>query len=189
MIIATNNENKLNEIKKILIGYEVYSLKEKEIYLEISEDQKTFLDNAKKKAIEVYKIAKEETIADDSGLCINCLDGFPGVMTNRFLGKSVNDRIKNEYLINKVNKYIDRSAKVICSLAYYNGKDFVTGEGALDGFIATKCRGNNGFGFDEIFELPNGLTLAELTPEEKNQLSARAIAIIDLKNKLLKSLN
>jgi len=186
MIIATNNENKLNEVRKILTGYEVYSLKEKEIYLEISEDQKTFLGNAKKKAIEAYKIAKEETIADDSGLCINCLDGFPGVMTNRFLGENVNDRMKNEYLINKVNKYIDRSAKVICVLAYYDGKKFVTSEGMLNGFIAKECRGNNGFGFDEIFELPNGLTLAELTPEEKKRLSARALAIRDLKNKLSK---
>ncbi len=184
MIIATNNNDKLNEIKKILTGFQIYSLKEKEIYLEISEDQKTFLGNAKKKAIEVYKLAKEETIADDSGLCINCLNGFPGVMTHRFLGKNVNDRIKNEYLINKVNKYNDRSAKVICDLVYYNGKDIIISEGVINGFIAKSPKGCNGFGFDEIFELPNGLTLAELTPDEKNQLSARAFALKNLKKKL-----
>lgn len=186
MIVATNNKNKLNEIKKILTGYKIYSLKEKEICLEIAEDQKTFLGNAKKKAIEVYKIAQEEVIADDSGLCINCLNGFPGVMTHRFLGENATDRMRNEYLINKVNKYIDRSARIICALAYYNGKNMVTCEGMLNGFIAKAPRGSNGFGFDEIFELPNGLTLAELTPVEKNKLSARAIALKNLKEALKK---
>ena len=186
MIVATNNKNKLNEIKKILTGYKIYSLKDKEIYLEIAEDQETFLDNAKKKAIEVYKIAKEEVVADDSGLCINCLDGFPGVMTHRFLGENATDRMRNEYLINRVSKYIDRSARVICALSYYNGKNIVTCEGVLDGFIAKTPRGSNGFGFDEIFELPNGLTLAELAPVEKNKLSARAIALKNLKEALQK---
>ena len=186
MIVATNNKNKLNEIKKILTGYKIYSLREKEICLEIAEDQKTFLGNAKKKAIEVYKIAQEEVIADDSGLCINCLNGFPGVMTHRFLGENATDRMRNEYLINKVNKYIDRSARIICALAYYNGKNMVTCEGMLNGFIAKAPRGSNGFGFDEIFELPNGLTLAELTPVEKNKLSARAIALKNLKEALKK---
>ena len=94
--------------------------------------------------------------------------------------------MRNEYLINKVNKYIDRSARVICALAYYNGKNMVTYEGILNGFIAKTPRGNNGFGFDEIFELPNGLTLAELAPVEKNKLSARAIAIKNLKKSLQK---
>ena len=186
MIVATNNKNKLNEIKKILTGYKIYSLKEKEICLEIEKKQKTFLGNAKKKAIEVYKIAQEEVIADDSGLCINCLNGFPGVMTHRFLGENATDRMRNEYLINKVNKYIDRSARIICALVYYNGKNMVTCEGALDGFIAKTPRGSNGFGFDEIFELPNGLTLAELAPVEKNKLSARAIALKSLKVTLQK---
>lgn len=184
MIVATNNKNKLNEIKKILTGYKIYSLKEKGICLEIAEDQETFLGNAKKKATEIYKIAQEEVIADDSGLCINCLNGFPGVMTHRFLGENATDRMRNEYLINKVNKYIDRSARVICALAYYNGKNMVTCEGILNGFIAKAPRGSNGFGFDEIFELPNGLTLAELAPTEKNKLSARAIAIKNLKKAL-----
>ena len=186
MIVATNNKNKLNEIKKILNGYKIYSLREKEICLEIAEDQKTFLGNAKKKAVEVYKIAKEEVIADDSGLCINCLGGFPGVMTHRFLGENATDRMRNEYLINKVNKYIDRSARVVCALAYYNGKNMVTCEGVLDGFIAKTPRGSNGFGFDEIFELPNGLTLAELASVEKYKLIARAVALKNLKEALQK---
>ena len=79
MIFASNNKGKINEIKKILKGYEIYSLKEKNIDIEIIEDEDTFIGNATKKAKEIYSLVKEETIADDSGLCINCLDDFPGV--------------------------------------------------------------------------------------------------------------
>ena len=186
MIVATNNKGKLEEIKKILSDYEIYSLKQKNIDIDVIEDQDTFLGNAKKKAIEIYEIACEETIADDSGLCINALGGYPGVMTHRFLGEDATDKMRNEYLINEVNKYDDRSAEVVCNLVYYDGEDIIIGEGILKGFISRECRGTNGFGFDEIFELPNGLTLAELTPEEKNDISARALAVKDLKKKLIR---
>lgn len=186
MILATNNKGKLEEIKKILTDYKIYSLKDKNINVDVEEDKDSFLGNAMKKAKEIYEISHEETIADDSGLCINCLDGFPGVMTHRFLGDDATDRMRNEYLINEVNKYEDRSAQVVCNLVYYDGEKEIVGEGVLNGFISTECRGNNGFGFDEIFELPNGLTLAELSFEEKNRISARSIAINALKKKLIK---
>lgn len=184
MIIATNNKGKLEEIRNILQGYEIYSLKDKNIDIDVEEDEDSFLGNAQKKAIEIYKISNEETIADDSGLCINCLNGFPGVMTHRFLGDNATDRMRNEYLINEVNKYNDRRAQVVCNLVYYDGINEIIGEGILNGFISKECRGKNGFGFDEIFELPNGLTLAELSPNEKNEISARSIAIKDLKQKM-----
>ncbi len=183
MILATNNKGKLDEIKKILSEYKIYSLKDKNIDIDVIEDQDSFLGNAKKKAIEIYNLTKEETIADDSGLCINCLNGFPGVLTHRFLG-NVSDRERNIYLINEVNKYSDRRASVICNLVYYDGKNIIVGEGILNGFISKECRGNNGFGFDEIFELENGKTLAELSFDEKNLVSARGLAIKDLKKKL-----
>ena len=181
MILATNNNGKLEEVKKILKDYTIHSLKDKNINIDVVEDKESFLENAKKKAMEIYEISHEETIADDSGLCINCLNGFPGIMTHRFLGDEATDRMRNEYLI----KYQDRSAKVVCSLVYYDGVNKIIGEGVLNGFISTECRGNNGFGFDEIFELPNGLTLAELSSEEKNKISARSIAIKELKRKLI----
>lgn len=186
MILATNNKGKLAEIKKILPEYDIYSLKEKGIDLDVVEDQDTFLGNAKKKAIEIYNITHEEVIADDSGLCITALGGFPGVMTHRFLGEAATDRMRNEYLIKEADKHSDRSAQVVCNLVYYNGSETIVGEGILNGFISKECRGTNGFGFDEIFELPNGSTLAELTPEEKNEVSARFLAIKDLKEKLKK---
>ena len=186
MILATNNKGKLEEIRKILTDYKIYSLKDKNINVDVEEDKDSFLGNAMKKAKEIYEISHEETIADDSGLCINCLDGFPGVMTHRFLGDDATDRMRNEYLINEVNKYEDRSAQVVCNLVYYDGEKEIVGEGILKGFISKECRGNNGFGFDEIFELPNGLTLAELSSDEKNSVSARSLAINDLKKKLKK---
>lgn len=184
MIVATNNKGKIEEIKKILTNYEIYSLKDKNIDIEVEEDQNTFVGNAKKKAYEIYNLAHEPVIADDSGLCIDALDGFPGVMTHRFLGE-VTDKERNEYLINEVDKYNNRSAKVICDIVYYNGNDYIVCEGILEGFISHERRGNNGFGFDEIFELPNGLTLAELSFEEKNKISARAIALTKLKEKII----
>lgn len=184
MIVATNNKGKLEEIRKILNDYKIYSLKDKNINVDVEEDQDTFVGNAKKKAIEIYNITHEETISDDSGLCINCMNGFPGVMTHRFLGDDATDKMRNEYLINEVNKYDDRSAQVVCNIVYYDGENVIVGEGILNGFIAKECRGSNGFGFDEIFELPNGLTLAEISSEEKNEISARSLALKDLKEKI-----
>ena len=180
MIVATNNKGKIREIKEILNEYELYSLKEKGIDIDVVEDQDSFLGNAKKKAKEIYNISKEPVIADDSGLCIDVLDGYPGVMTHRFLGDA-SDIERNEYLIKEVNKYDNRSAKVICDLVYYDGNEYIVGEGIIEGFISKERRGSNGFGFDEIFELPNGLTLAELTSEEKNKISARAEAAKKIK--------
>lgn len=184
MILATNNKGKLEEIRKILDEYQIYSLKDKNIDIDVIEDEDTFLGNAKKKAMEIYNLTHEEVIADDSGLCIDSLDGFPGVMTHRFLGEDASDKMRNEYLINEVNKYTDRSAKVICDIVYYNGKDIITCEGVLNGFISKEPRGSNGFGFDEIFELPNGLTLAQLSSDEKNNISARFISLNELKKQL-----
>lgn len=173
MIAATNNEGKLREIREILNGYQIDSLKDKNILIDVVEDQNTFLENAKKKAQEIYNIAHEEVIADDSGLCINALDGFPGVLTHRFLGEEATDEMRNNYLIEKTNKCTDRSAKVVCYIVYYNGKETIIGEGFLNGFISKNRRGLNGFGFDEIFELGNGKTLAEISMEEKFELSPR----------------
>jgi len=121
MILASNNKGKIEEIRKIFEGYDIYSLKDKNIDIDVIEDENTFVGNATKKAKEIYALTGEATIADDSGLCINCLNGFPGVLTHRFLGDDATDRMRNEYLINKVNKYQDRSAQFICNLVYYDG--------------------------------------------------------------------
>jgi XTP/dITP diphosphohydrolase len=186
MILATNNKGKLQEVRKILNEYKIYSLNDKDIHIDVEEDQETFYGNAKKKALKIYDLSKEETIADDSGLCVNALNGFPGVMTHRFLGEDATDQERNQYIIDEVNKLDDRSAKVVCVLVYYNGHDIISTEGVIEGSISKFRKGTNGFGFDEIFELPDGRTLAELSPEDKNELSARAIAAKELKLKLEK---
>ena len=187
MIIASNNPGKLAEIKQILQTDNIYSLKEKNIDVDVDEDQDTFLGNATKKATEIYNIAHEATIADDSGLCIDALDGFPGVLTHRFLGEDATDEQRNERLIKQLEDKANRDAEFICNIVYYDGDRTVIGEGILRGKIAKERRGTNGFGFDEIFELSDGRTLAELTSEEKNKLSARSLALQDLKSKLANS--
>lgn len=186
MILATNNEGKLREIKDILNDYEIVSLKEAKVNIEVVEDQETFYGNALKKAQEIYDITEIPTIADDSGLIIDALGDFPGVMTHRFLGDDASDRDRNLYLINESRKLKDKSARVICVLVYYDGVNTIVGTGEIKGVIADKPRGKNGFGFDEIFLLTNGKTLAELTREEKNKCSARYMAAVDLKEKLAK---
>lgn len=184
MIFATNNNGKLREIKEILKDYEIYSLKEKNIDIDVIEEEDTFYGNALKKAKEIYEISGEAVIADDSGLCITALNDFPGVLTHRFLGEAATDEDRNYELIRRVNEYADRSAKVVCSLVYYDGKNILVGEGILKGQITNEPRGKNGFGFDPIFELENGKTLAEITSEQKNMISARRLAAIDLANKI-----
>ena len=181
MIIATNNKGKMREIKEIFKNFEIYSLNEKNINIEID----TFYGNAYKKAKEIYDITKEPVIADDSGLCITALDDFPGVLTHRFLGENATDEDRNNELINRLNDTNDRSAKVVCTLVYYDGNKTLVGEGVLCGKISKQIRGNNGFGFDCIFELDNGKTLAELTIEEKNKVSARYLAALELFKKII----
>ena len=184
MIVATNNQGKLREIKEIFNDIELKTLKEAGIDVEVEEDQDTFYGNALKKAKEIYNLSNEETISDDSGICIDELNDWPGVLTHRFLGEDKTDRERNLAIIEKCKNLENRSAKVVCNIVYYNNGEVVKGEGIIKGKITLNHRGDNGFGFDEIFELENGKTLAELSPNEKNKVSARYLALIDLKGKL-----
>lgn len=184
MIAATGNKGKIREIQEIFSDYQVLSLKDVNASIEVEEDADSFYGNALKKAQETYNLLKEPVIADDSGLCITGLNDFPGVETHRFLGEDATDEDRNNCLIEKANALSDRSAKVVCVIVYYDGENTLVGEGVLDGKISTARRGENGFGFDEIFELPEGKTLAELTSEEKNAISARRKALESLKVQL-----
>ena len=183
MIFASNNKGKIQEIKSIFKEEEILSLKEANIDIDVVEDADTFYGNALKKAKEIYKITNIPTIADDSGICIEALNNWPGVLTHRFAGEEATDEERNIIMLDKVNTQDNKNAKVICNLVYYDGTDIVVGEGILKGTIVSP-RGTNGFGFDPIFELESGKTLAELTSEEKNITSARYLAALDLKNKL-----
>lgn len=184
MIIASNNKGKIKEIKEIFNDMEVKSLKEVGIDIEVEEDADTFYGNALKKAKTIYSIAHEPVIADDSGLCIAAYNNWPGVLTHRFLGDEASDEERNETILARMNGVENRSASVICSIVYYDGCKIIEGKGILEGKITESIRGSNGFGFDSIFELTTGKTLAELEPDEKNLISARYLALIDLKKKL-----
>lgn len=183
IIVATNNLGKLKEIRAILDNYEVISLKDLNLSVDIVEDGKTFKENALKKAREVFKITKIPAIADDSGLCINALEGFPGINTARFLGNNASDNDRNNYILEKLKdkKELERKAEVVCDIAYVDEKNEYVVEGVIKGKITYEKRGNNGFGFDPIFELDNGKTLAELKDYEKNNVSSRKIALEKLK--------
>ena len=184
IILATNNNGKIKELQEILKEYKLLSLKEANINIEIEEDKDTFEGNALKKAEEICKITNKTCIADDSGLCVDALDGFPGVYTARFLVEDATQEQRNNYILEKLKgtKKEERTAKVITCIAIVkpNGEE-KTYVGELNGYIAENKRGNNGFGFDEIFELDNGKTLAELEKEDKNKISSRSIALEKLR--------
>ena len=122
ILAATNNVGKLKEIKEILKDFEILSLKDINCEIEVEEDGKTFEENSIKKAKEIFEITKIPCISDDSGICINKLDGWPGVYTARFLGEYATQEERNNAMINKLNsiKAEDRSAKVECVISYNN---------------------------------------------------------------------
>lgn len=189
IILATNNKGKIKELEEILKEYKLLSLKEANIDIEVDEDRDTFEGNALKKAGEICKVTNKICIADDSGLCIDILNGFPGVYTARFLGEDATQDERNSYLLEKLKDKSreERKAKVITCIALVkpNGEK-KTYIGEFNGYIAENKRGNNGFGIDEIFELENGKTLAELDKEEKNKISSRSLALKKLKEDMNK---
>ena len=185
IIIASGNKGKIKEAQEILCEYKIIPIKELGIDIDVEEDQDTFALNAIKK---VETIAKElhgkMCIADDSGIEIEYLNGFPGVYTKRW--NEGTDRERNLAIIEKLKGVPKekRKVKFIVAIAISNGIDTIVQEEYIEGYIAGEVRGDNGFGFDEIFELENGRTLAELSDEEKNSISARKEALENLKKQL-----
>ena len=182
IVVASNNKDKIEEIKEILKNYKIISMKEAEINIDIEENEKTFEKNAIVKAEAIAKkLTGKMCIADDSGIEIEYLKGFPGVLTKRW--HKGTDRERNLKLIEKLKGVQGQKRKVTftVAIALSDGEKTVCKTGKINGFIAEMVKGENGFGFDEIFELETGKTLAELTKEEKNKISARKIALKKLK--------
>ncbi len=186
IVVATNNKGKLKEIKEILAEYELLSLEEVGIKINVKEDENTFRGNALKKAKEVFKITNMPCLADDSGLCINVFNNWPGVETARFLGEKASQEDRNKYILDKMKEKNgeERNAKVVCDIAYVDNEKETVVEGIVSGKISKEERGDNGFGFDSIFELEDGRTLAELSEKEKNEVSSRRIALEKVKKQL-----
>ncbi len=183
ILIATNNKEKIKEMKEILKEYDLISLEDIGCKIDVVEDKESFEGNALKKAKEISKATNMPCIADDSGLCIDEFNGWPGVYTARFLGEDSTPRQRNEYILNKMKDLSEdkRTARVKCVVVYYENGEKIIATGEVEGKIAMSYRGESGFGFDEIFELKNGKTYAELTKEEKNKISHRKIALENLK--------
>ena len=185
MIIASGNKGKIKEVEEILNNYKVIPLKETGIDIDVEEDKETFEENAIKKATVISKkLNGKVCISDDSGIEIEYLNGFPGVFTKRW--HCGTDRDRNLEIIKKLDgvKKENRKVKFITAIAVAKGNEVVTSVEELNGYIAKEVRGKNGFGFDEIFELENGKTLAELSDNEKNKISARKKALEKIKVKL-----
>lgn len=191
ILVASRNEDKIKEIKQILRNTEIITLNDIKNTVEVIENGNTFEENAKKKAKEIYNITSIPCIADDSGICIKKYNGWPGVKTARFLGeeKAGNSYSseRNKFVLNKMKglEKEERQVDYITVIAYYDGKQFKIGKGILSGYIAKEEKGSNGFGFDEIFELEDGRTLAELNSEEKNKISSRKKALEEIKRQIM----
>ncbi len=186
IVVATNNQGKLKEIKEILKDVELLSLKDLDLDLEVEEDQETFEGNSRKKAEEVSKITNMPAIADDSGLCIDAFNDWPGVYTARFLGENATQEERNNAILEKMKNLAGekRKAKFVCVVTYYENGKYISARGEVEGRIALEPKGNNGFGYDPIFELDNGKTYAELSETEKNNISHRKRAIEKLQTLL-----
>lgn len=187
IVIASSNEGKIREVKEILNEYKIISMKELGIDIEVEEDENTFEKNAIKKAKTIAQnLNNKICIADDSGIEIEYLKGFPGVETKRWNKGTAKD--KNLLILKKMKGVSKKNRKVkfTCAIAISDGINTICEKGEIVGYISQNIRGDNGFGFDEIFELENGKTLAELSNEEKNEISPRKIALEKIKNKLNK---
>lgn len=193
LILASNNKKKIMEMKEILkeLNIEVKSLENENIDIDVVEDGKTFEENAKKKAKEIYEFLLERgdknfiVLADDSGLAVDYLNGEPGIFSARYAGEHGNDAKNNEKLLSNLSGVPkeNRGAKFICQLAMFTeqGEYFkVTGE--AKGYIIEELHGEGGFGYDPLFFYePLNKTFAELTSKEKNQVSHRGNALKELK--------
>lgn len=178
IVMASSNKGKIAEAKEIMEDYEIISLKDAGIEIDVEEDKNTFEDNAKKKAEEIAKTLENSiVIADDSGIEVAFLDGFPGVYTKRWHAGS--DRERNEAILERMKGVPreNRNVKFSTAIGISDGYKTISVVASLDGFVSESCRGENGFGFDEIFELADGRTLAELSSDEKNMVSARKKAL------------
>ena len=185
IIIASGNKGKIKEVQEIFgNNFKIISINELGINIDVEEDKETFKENAIKKAETIANFINDGrfVISDDSGIEVEALDGFPGVKTKRWFDGT--DRERNLALISKLNEKSkdNRKVKFITAIAISDGEESFCEIGVLEGKITKEPRGDNGFGFDEIFELPNGKTLAELTDEEKNKISSRKIALEKVKN-------
>lgn len=191
IIAASRNKHKIEELEAITKKYGMSIISRDDAGLpknEIDEDGETFEENSYKKAYEIMKVSGEITIADDSGLAVDYLHGEPGVYSARYAGESCSDKKNNEKLLNMLEgvPYSDRRAKFVSviTMVWPDG-DYIMARGECSGHIIDQPVGSNGFGYDPLF-VPDGFqrTFAQLTADEKNNISHRAKALEKLEELL-----
>ncbi len=183
LIIATNNAGKTREIKAIFAGLydDIASLKDEGIKADVVEDGDSFIANARKKAVEISRMVGCDVLADDSGLCVDGLGGAPGIYSARYSGEGT-DEANRAALIKAVSEIPekDRTARFHCAMCVAHSGDvlFECERTSDTGVIISEERGENGFGYDPIFFLPEyGATYAEMDADKKNAMSHRARAL------------
>lgn len=196
IIFATGNQEKMKEIRQIMEGcpVKVYSMKEAGISCDVEENGTTFAENARIKAEAIAEIVRANhdeaiVLADDSGLEIDALNKEPGVYSARYMGESTSYHEKNANLISRLDgvPVEKRSARFVCAIAAVlpNGEVFHVQE-TIEGYIGYEEKGENGFGYDPIFMVPEfGCTTAQLSMEQKNKISHRGKALVKMKDELL----
>ncbi len=195
IVAATNNKHKVRELTALFESQdtELVTLKEINFTDEIIENGSTFLENARIKAMTVHKATGLPCIADDSGLCVDALDGEPGIYSARYASdndENSDDLKNNEKLLSKLDQVPEneRTARFVSALCFIDADGTeVSAIGKCEGIITREARGEGGFGYDPLFFFPGfGKTFGELTAEEKNEVSHRANAVKILKEKLEK---
>lgn len=180
LLIASNNKNKIRELKEILSDrFETLSLEEAGIFSDPEETGTTFEENSEIKARFALEKSGLPTLADDSGLSVFALNGEPGVYSARYSGENATTDSNNALLLKNMENVVDRRAKFVCviTLLFPDGRKIQV-KGECPGEILTEPRGNNGFGYDPLFYLPKlNKTFAQLSAEEKNGVSHRARAL------------
>ena len=180
LLIATANEGKLDEFKT-LIGNDVELVSLRDIGIESPEESgRAFAENASIKAAHGAKQSGLITVADDSGIVVDALDGAPGIWSARFAGPGATDEDNRRLLLQRLydTSSPGRTARFVCVIAVADPNGEIrTFDGALEGAVAVEERGMGGFGYDPIFELEDGMTIAELPAEAKNRISHRARAL------------
>ena len=184
LIIATSNKHKLKEIESIFKGSAIEEILPMPLDIgNIIEDGKTFIENSFIKAKAVYNHTKLPSLADDSGLCVNALNGQPGIYSARYGGENMSYKEKMQMLLNELECKEDRSAYFITSaVCILDDNYYIAVEGRVNGKIIESPRGFDGFGYDPIFK-PDGydVTYAEMKLEEKNSISHRSLAMKKMK--------
>lgn len=185
IVLASGNAHKIKEISDMLPEFEVVGYKDLGFDFEIEEDGKTFYENALIKAKAVSNALNLPALADDSGICVDALEGQPGIYSARYAGDGI-DQHNNELLLKNMQGKTNRKAKFVCCMVFYkpNG-EIITATGETHGEILDKCYGENGFGYDPLFfshDLNQCLGIAPA--EEKNKISHRFRAVNALREKL-----